>query len=352
MTYEIDSGPSIDRVVEHMTQQQLQTWIDIAELRGAAVSFVIDTSYVRNGLKYQLANGRVPASIADARSGHIRLFMEDETLIETRQRLSRFALQLAVPEELLHEMLEDWLANISIVRVPDALRSLDARAVAVQNLDPDDFPTAALAALLSPCVLLTTNTRHFAALGVRERSQGADAIVAAFNLRVGETQLQAVAMMPAVPIYTVGAVAKWGYEKIGPAVWVALALVVAGGVVLYRRQSPERQRAIRRAVVDVANVLADEYQRASQAVVESQEALGELVVPGPSIRSPESAVLRLLARSSISLSAQQISDALKDESDIPVESIRTFLKANVLGMFDEVRPGGFVLGRMPIARSA
>jgi hypothetical protein len=352
MSYEAASTPSMEYLLSQITEDQLRNWRTIAELKGAVNPFVIDTSYVRNGLKYQLTNNRVPASIADAQSGHIRLFMDVETLAETWLRLDRFATQFEVPVETLQSMFEDWRPAVSVVRVPDALRSLDPRAVAVRDLDPDDYPAAALAALLSPCVLLTTNTRHFAPLGVRERSQGADAIVAAFNLRVGETQLQAVTMVPAAPVYAVGAATKWAYEKIGPAAWVALALVAAGGVMLYRKQTPERQEAIRRVVFDVAKVLADEYARASQVVVQSQETLGELAVPGPSVRSPESAVLRHLARSPVSMSAQQLSDVLRDGTVIPVESLRHFLHAHAATMFDEVRRGGFVLGRPSIALAA
>ncbi len=63
----------------------------------------------------------------------------------------------------------------------------------------DDFPAAALAALLSPCLLLTHNYKHFGALGVRTRGQGLDGVMAVVAINIGEVQLQAVIWVPALP---------------------------------------------------------------------------------------------------------------------------------------------------------
>jgi hypothetical protein len=114
------------------------------------------------------------------------MFMERDTLQETCERLPRFASQFGVPLLKLQRLFaEEWLPWISIVSLPDLVRELDARAVHVRDLDADDYPTAALAALLSPCILLTHNYRDFGPLGVTAYRQGVDAVVAKLAMRQG-----------------------------------------------------------------------------------------------------------------------------------------------------------------------
>src|ERR1017187_4059525 len=82
-------GPRLDA-------EQLRLIRTISELKEGPVPAVLDTSCVRTGLHYQLANGRQPASIDGVRSGRTRLFMELDTLNETWERLPRFAEQFNV----------------------------------------------------------------------------------------------------------------------------------------------------------------------------------------------------------------------------------------------------------------
>jgi hypothetical protein len=162
---------------------------------------VLDTACVRTGLHYQLRNGSPSASMATARDGEVRLFMEYDTLTETVTHLPKFAGDLGVTVAELRRILnEDWLPHIQVVRLPPSLRQLDPRALAVRDSDPDDYPAAALAALLSPCILLTHNHNDFAALGVYTTSQGADALMAVIAINVGEMHVHAVLVVPALPI--------------------------------------------------------------------------------------------------------------------------------------------------------
>jgi len=66
--------------------------------------------------------------------------------------------------ELRRIINEDWLPHVDVVKLPVALRQADRRALEVRNAD--DY----LAALLSPCPLLTRNYKHFGVLGVRTHS--------------------------------------------------------------------------------------------------------------------------------------------------------------------------------------
>ncbi len=185
---------------------------------------VLDTSCVRTGLHYQLQNGSPPASVTTAQDGSVRLFMEYDTLVETQRKLPKFAKDLGVTTaELTRILNEDWLPYIEVVRLPSALRQIDRRAIEVRDCDPDDYPAAALAALLSPCILLTHNYRDFGPLGMKTASQGVDAIVAGIDLRIGEIHMNAVVMIPAAPVMAIGGAAKWASEKLGPVAWSCLA---------------------------------------------------------------------------------------------------------------------------------
>ena len=101
----------------------------------------------------------------------MRTFMEYETLVETQRKLPKFARQFGVPvAELTRDGLR--LPYIRVVKIPPALRELDQRALEVRRLDPDDYPAAvALAALLSPCILLTGNHTTSARWACRARSR-------------------------------------------------------------------------------------------------------------------------------------------------------------------------------------
>lgn len=76
--------------------------------------------------------------------------------------------------ELIRILNEDWLPHIEVVKIPPRLRQVDPRALEVRDREADDYPAAALAALLSACILLTHNYTDFGALGVKTKSQGVD----------------------------------------------------------------------------------------------------------------------------------------------------------------------------------
>jgi hypothetical protein len=104
--------------------------------------------------------------------------MEYDTLTETGEKLPKFAGQLGVPVADLRRVLnEDWLPHIDVVKLPGSLRAADRRALQVQDRDAGDYPAAALAALLSPCLLLTHNYNHFGALGMHTHKQGVDGVI-------------------------------------------------------------------------------------------------------------------------------------------------------------------------------
>ena len=110
------------------------------ELDRRPLPAVLDTACVRTGLHFQIKNGFPPRSVMSARDGSLRLFMEYDTLVETSERLPRFAKQLGVPAtELKRALNRDWLPHIEVVKLPPSLRQIDQRALAVRDRDADDF---------------------------------------------------------------------------------------------------------------------------------------------------------------------------------------------------------------------
>ncbi len=326
--------PALYEAMEHMTAGQRRP------LPG-----VLDTSCVRTGLARQLETGVPPASLGATRNGTVRLFMERDTLDETCRRLPRFAQQLGVPTSRLASLFaREWLPHIRVVALPPALRELDTRAVAVRGLDADDYPAAALAALLSPCVLLTHDRKHFGPLGIQSSSQGVNAVVAALDVKVGEVQLQAVAAMPAAPIIVAHSGIRVAIEHMGPVAWVLIGLVIVGAFWLYQRQPQARKEAIKTTAAAAAQWFLVESQRAARFVQQSRERLAIHLVPPPECATPTAAVLRELATTPEPMSAQQLYDMLDASVRAPVASLRQFLHANKPSVFHEAGRGSFLLG--------
>jgi hypothetical protein len=273
--------------------------------------------------------------------------MEYDTLVETSERLPRFARQLGVPvSELRRAVDEDWLPHIGVVKIPPSWRQIDPRALAVRERDVDDYPAAALAALLSPCILLTHNHKDFGALGVLTESQGVDGVLAVVEINTGQVRSQALVMIPTAPLLAVGAAAKWTSQRIGPATWVILlGLIVAGGIYLYHNQPQETRERIKTMAAEIGTHLLEEYASADTEIQQARRQLGGSVVPKPQLRSPTSAILRELAMSPESLSAQQLAELIDPYLRPSVRDLRAYLRANDKTLFTQVRRGGFVLGR-------
>lgn len=225
----------------------------VSDLGYGALPAVLDTSCVRTGPHHQLRKGCLPASVTTAQDGSVRLFMEYDTLIETQRKLSKFASDLGVTTaELTRILNEDWFPYIEVVKIPPRLRQVDPRALEVRERDADDYPAPALAALLSPCILLTHNHTDFGALGVKTESQGVNGVLRLIDLKIGQMHIGAVVLLPELPVRTAGAGVKWASEKFGPVAWVVLGLAVLGGIYWHRMQPSERRERIKEVALESA----------------------------------------------------------------------------------------------------
>jgi hypothetical protein len=100
-----------------------------------------------------------------------------------------------------------------------------------------------------------------------------------------------VSMIPTVPVRAVGATAKWASERIGPAAWVILGLIVGSGIYLYFRQPQERRELIKKVAGEIGTYVLEEYTKATAQVQQARLQLRACVVPKPENRSPASAIL-------------------------------------------------------------
>jgi hypothetical protein len=307
---------------------------------------VLDTSFVRTALHHQVMKGATAASLSLALDGSIRLLMEYDTLVETQLRLPKFASDFGVTVGELKAIINEWLPSIAVVKLPLALRQVDERASDVRACDPDDYPAAALAALLSPCILLTHNSQDFGALGVRTPDQSKDAILAVVDLKFGEFEFSAMMMIPAAPFRAARMVFNWTSTKIGqPTTWAIIAILALGLGVAYFKQPPERKDRIKELASQVGMSYLNRLTVVTANVQSARAQINGSVVPGPESRSPAAAILRELALSDESLSAQQLAELLDEPVRPPVASLRAFLRTNSETVFAEVRRGGFALGR-------
>ncbi len=200
--------------------------------------------------------------------------------------------------------------------------------------------------------MLTHNHNDFAALGIRATSQGIDAVMAVIEINIGEMQVHAVLVAPALPIRLASAGVKWASERIGPATWLILLLAGAGGIYWYRKQSPERRERIKKVAGDIGMHFMNEYANATEVVQEARLKLRANLVSKPEQRSTASAILRELAVAPESLSAQQLAELLDPQLRPRVADLRAYLRGNE-ALFARVRRGGFELGRnyaLPEAR--
>ena len=324
---------------------------DLSVLGRGPLPAVLDTDFIRTGLHDQLKKGTPPRTVRSAQDGSLRLFMEYDTLVEARRKLPKFAGQLGVSvDELTRILNQHWLPNIEVVRLPPGLRELDPRALRVRDGDQvrpgdvDDFPAAALASLLSPCLLLTHNYKHFGALSVRTRGQGLDGVMAVVAINIGEVQLQAVIWVPALPFRAAGAAMKWATGKIGPMAWVLLGVVVAGGIYWYVKQPPERRDTVKKVASSMGTHIMEEYGKAAGEVYQGRLKLRACMVPKPGQRTPVSEILRQLALSPESLSAAQLAELLDPKLRPSVAHIRAFLREHDNAVVKQVRRDGYVLG--------
>jgi hypothetical protein len=137
----------------------------------------------------------------------------------------------------------------------------------------------------------------------------------------------------------------WGFtDTPRGALLAAVNIAVRAAALWYRRQPPERREKISKVAGQIGSHLLNEYEKATDGVHQARLPLRACAVPKPEQRSTLSAILRELAMSPESLSAEQLAELLAPPLRPKVADLRAFLRNYDNTMFEQVRRGGFVLG--------
>lgn len=121
--------------------------------------------------------------------------------------------------------------------------------------------------------------------------------------------------------------------------------MAAGGIYVYKQQSQERKDTIWKVAHGVGGILLDEFTEEMAKINRARSLLGSYTVPPPEGRSAIAIVLRELAFSLDSMSAEQLYNTLDSSVWPSVTRLRQFLHAHKDDVFLEARRGSFVLGR-------
>jgi predicted nucleic acid-binding protein len=138
------------------------------------IPVVVDACVLLRNVGYTLRKGWNGALLESASGGYtlfsgVVLFATKQVLDEVEEHLPRIARDAHAPiDAALQVWSEVFLPRLRIVELDEGLVS-DPRVEAVCALDLDDAPTAALAVVLAPCILLTDNRKHFEPLGLPDQ---------------------------------------------------------------------------------------------------------------------------------------------------------------------------------------
>jgi hypothetical protein len=164
---------------------------------------ILDTNTIFNDLVYQLRRGREEgAMVSSARAGAVRLFASAHVYEEVYERAPTQERRGICPAELIGLFERRYLPQIRFVDV-EGLPS-GARALAVEDADPDDLPTARLALALAPCHVYTDDPDLTEAGFGTERNW----------LRLIRSSERAMHVDQTALI--TAELAKWGWRKLAP----------------------------------------------------------------------------------------------------------------------------------------
>jgi len=208
---------------------------------------VLDADVLHRNVDYCLRTGYTPRVLEAASTNYtlvtgVVVFATRRVQAEVERQLVEIAQRRGVTLEDVRQLWEKlFLPRIRFVEI-SAEDIEDPRVDEVAALHGADAPTAALAVMLAPCVVLTDNRKHFAPLGIADTRTD----VIAVNANELARYYGSMNAMTLVPTVT-GVMAVEGSKKvistIGREAAVVIALLLIGaGVMLWLSEPGGRMR--------------------------------------------------------------------------------------------------------------
>jgi hypothetical protein len=274
---------------------------------------VLDADVLHRNVDYCLRTGYTPKLLEAASASYsllsgVVVFATARVREEVERQLVEIAEGRDVP---LSEVTALWerlfLPRIRFVEMSD--RDVeDSRVDEVRMLHDADAPTAALAVLLAPCVLLTDNRKHFAPLRIADTRTDLIAVNAK-ELAGYYGSLNAMALVPTVT----GALVLEGSKRFVSSVGREMALVIAAlfigaGVVLWLSEpAGEFREGLKKFAREVGPPLAES---ATRALVLTEEMSALAIDPPAGNDSAVRMIAKILATRQTVLSTSEISRRL------------------------------------------
>jgi len=291
---------------------EMETLIARARTDMVPLPIVLDADVLHRNVDYCLRTGYTPRVLEAASMSYtlvtgVVVFATSRVQGEVERQLVEIAQRREVAlEDVTHLWETLFLPRIRFVEVSE--KDIDDRRVdEVAALHGADAPTAALAVMLAPCVVLTDNRKHFAPLGIADTRTD----VIAVNANELARYYGSMNAMTLVPTVT-GAMAVEGSKKvistIGREAAVVIALLLIGaGVVLWLSEPGGR---IRERAKKLAREIGPPLAEAATRALVLTEEMSALAIDPPSSECGLRFIARILATRQTMLSTAEISRRL------------------------------------------
>lgn len=293
---------------------------------------VVDTNILLGDIRHRLRSGRETALIEAARVGTLRPFVA--------RHLPGFARKQALDEGRAWEV---WrTAYVPLLRVVDVPTDLaDPRIAQVRAADADDVPTAALAVLIAPCLVLSEDgdLARPGLTSARPR-RWVDLLLHGLAAARGDQALLAAGTAAAVGLavlrQAVGTIVDAGWGRTAALTLAGLGLGLAWG----GRLSGERLARVAGQFVPIL----DEFHPRLTAYLAGRAALVDAAIAPWNEVDLQQAIAQHLATAPLPRSATEIAASLRRQGRrVAVPAVDALLRANPA--FVEVGRRRWQLGR-------
>jgi predicted nucleic acid-binding protein len=283
---------------------------------------VVDTDALLSSIDNDCRSGRDSSIVQMSRFGTVRLYAADHVYDELHHKLPKFV-RPDVALEQLEQRLDSYLQLISFVDVPEG-HDLQREAQVAAVTDESDVPTAVLATLLAPCVVLSGD-KHLRRPGFAP-DEWRPVARSGRDVADGDTHVLGVSLAVVGPSAGLVLAGRWTAAKLEMPSWVPLA-ILAGGALAYLGSPVRRRRLWEKAgpfVESTLNLLADSMESQRRGLEELKQA----AIPTPSDPTLDQQVARCLATAGEPLLVTEVHQQLPSHSTFTRSDVVELLRAS------------------------